>query len=131
MFAAASVYLTSTTGCAICREICMALLTAPTTINAPDCAAGVTYDVWYRFVAQTTNPTITLSSIGVIFAPNARMQLLSNNCGAAFTSFSCGTTSIAANFLTPGTTYYIRVYSTGAAPTLRLAAGFNICVTDR
>ena len=40
-----------------------ARLTA-TSINTPDCASGATYDVWYRFVAQTTNPTITMANIG-------------------------------------------------------------------
>ena len=108
-------------------------LTAPTTINVPDCAAVPpipTRDIWYRFVAQTTNPTITLSSVGVNLSPNVGMQLLSNNCGAAFTSFYCGTTSIVANHIIPGTTYFIRVYSTGAAPITTVGWGFNICIQD-
>ena len=108
-------------------------LTAPTTINAPDCAAAPapTRDIWYRFVAQTINPTITLSGVGVNFTGNCRMQLLSNNCGATFTSYYCGTTSIAANHLTPGTTYFIRVYSTAAAaPITTVGWEFNICIQD-
>ena len=60
----------------------------------------------------------------------SRMQLLSNNCGAAFTSYYCGTTSIVANHLTTGTTYFIRVYSTGAAPITTVGWGFNICIQD-
>ncbi len=120
--------LTSSTSCTnIAGNMFGATLTVPT-INAPDCATGVTRDVWYRFVAQTTNPTISLSSVA--FA-SPGIQLLSNNCGSTFNSFYCGTTSIAANHLTPGTTYYIRVYSTdAAAPASPFVAGFNICITD-
>lgn len=126
-----SVLLTSSTICTLTGgNMYSATLTA-TTINPVDCSGGLaTYDVWYRFVAQTTNPTITLSSIGGNFSPVAGMQLLSNNCGGTFTSYFCGTTSIAADFLTPGTTYYIRVYGTGALPTTTNGFGFNICVTD-
>lgn len=125
-----AVTLTSGTSCTnIPGNMYGATLTA-TTINAPNCATGVTFDIWYRFVAQTTNPTITLSSIGVNFT-NPGIQLLSNNCGGTFTSFYCGTTSIAADFLTPGTTYFIRVYSTSATgPVSPVGADFNICITD-
>ena len=98
------------------------------TINNPNCATGVTYDVWYRFIAQRTNPTITLSNIGSAFT-NASLQLLSNTAEPV-TPLFCGGTSISANYLTPNTTYYIRVYSTGTAPTNAVNSGFNICVTD-
>lgn len=125
-----SILLTSSTACVnTAGNMFGATLTA-TTINAPNCGSAATYDIWYRFVAQTTNPTITLSSVGASFAGVAGLQLLSNNCGGSFTSFFCGTTSIAANFLTPGTTYFIRVYGTGAVPPMATGWGFNICVTD-
>lgn len=127
---AGAVTLTSGTSCInVPGNMYGATLTA-TTITAPDCASAATFDIWYTFVAQTTNPTITLSSIGVNFT-NPGMQLLSNNCGGTFTPYFCGTTSIAADFLVPGTTYFIRVYSTSAAVLLSPAgAGFNICITD-
>lgn len=102
--------------------------TAITYTGTAVCASGETYDLWYSFIAQTTNPTITLSSIGSAFI-NPRLQLLQGTCGS-MTSLYCGTTSINANYLTPGTTYYVRVYSTGAAPGSSVNAGFNICVTD-
>lgn len=129
-----AVTLTSRTVCSnIPGNMYGSTLTAPTTISAPDCAAALapTRDIWYRFVAQTLNPTITLSSVGVNFTGNCRMQLLSNNCGGTFTSYYCGTTSIAANHLTPGTTYFIRVYSTTvAAPITTVGWEFNICIQD-
>lgn len=100
------------------------------TIAAPNCAIGVTQDVWYSFVAQTTNPTISLSNIGINFN-NPGIQLLSGTCGGTLTPLYCGTTSIAADYLTPGTTYFIRVFSTSAlGPVSPAGAGFDICVTD-
>ncbi|HVT86489.1 MAG TPA: T9SS type A sorting domain-containing protein, partial [Chitinophagaceae bacterium] len=94
-----------------------------------DCAGSVIYDVWYKFVAQTMNPTITLSNIGTDFT-NPGMELLTGSCGSQ-TAIACGTTSIAATFLSPGTTYYLRVYSSsGSAPTSPTNAGFDICIVD-
>ncbi len=125
-----SVLLTSSTACTNTTGTMYGATLTATTINAPNCASAATFDVWYRFVAQTTNPTITLSNLGSEFT-NPGLQLLSNNCGATFTSYYCGTTSIAADFLTPGTTYFIRVYTTGAsAPTTGVNGGFDICVQD-
>ena len=125
-----SVLLTSTTSCVNTPGNMYTSTLTPTTINAPNCVSGATRDVWYRFVAQTMDPTITLSNLGVNFT-NPGMQLLSNNCGGTFTSLFCGTTSIAANFLTPGTTYFVRVFSTAAAaPTSQAGNGFDICVVD-
>ncbi|HVF98133.1 MAG TPA: T9SS type A sorting domain-containing protein [Flavisolibacter sp.] len=100
----------------------------PTTCGLPR------YDVWYRFVAQTANPTITLSGIGANFT-NPELQLLSGICGG-FSNVACSVTSgtnqvISAVGLTVGATYYIRVFSsntTGTAPTS--AGGFSICVRD-
>jgi trimeric autotransporter adhesin len=124
-----AVILTSGTSCVnVSGNMYGSTLTA-TTITSPDCASAAARDVWYRFVAQTTNPTITLSNIGAGFT-NPGLQLLSNNCGSTFTPYFCGTTSIAADFLTPGTTYYIRVYTTGSGPVTPANGGFDICVQD-
>ncbi|HEY6505232.1 MAG TPA: T9SS type A sorting domain-containing protein [Chitinophagaceae bacterium] len=127
----AAITLTSRTSCINDLGTIQGATLTATTINPVDCApAGITRDVWYRFVAQTTNPTITLSNLGPNFT-NPGIQLLSNNCGGSFTSYFCGTTSIAADFLTPGTTYFIRVFTTtaAAAPTA-IAGAFNICIVD-
>ncbi|HEX8314037.1 MAG TPA: hypothetical protein VF609_03545, partial [Flavisolibacter sp.] len=100
----------------------------PTTCGVPR------YDVWYRFVAQTASPTITMSSIGANFT-NPEIQLLSGTC-TSFTHVSCSVTSgasqvISATGLTVGATYYIRVLSTSAAgPAPTSAGGFQLCVRD-
>jgi hypothetical protein len=126
-----AVVLTSGTSCSTTTGNMYPATLSSVSISGVNCAASpaVTYDVWYKFVAQTTNPTISLSNIGTSFT-NAGMQILSNNCGSNFTSLFCGTTAIAADFLTPGTIYFIRVFSTGTVPTSPTNANFDICITD-
>ncbi len=123
---------------------------ADATSGIPACGAGNTgsADVWYSFVAQTVNPTITLSSIGATLRSTtpgngngAVIQLLSGSCGS-LTSIGCVTgtgASLALNTstipgppgLTIGTTYYIRVSSNNnSATTAGTGWGFNICITD-
>ncbi|MCB0775294.1 MAG: T9SS type A sorting domain-containing protein [Chitinophagaceae bacterium] len=122
--------LTSGTTCSNTAGTAYGASNSSPTISSPNCASTATYDVWYRFVAQTTNPTIRLSSIGSEFT-NASVQLLSNNCGGTFTSLFCGGSTLPTDFLVPGTTYYIRVYSDGGtAPTNSANANFNICIQD-
>ena len=81
-------------------------------------------DVWYSFVASSSNVTITISST-TFTKPG--LQLYSD-CPAT-TSLICNTsngssTSINPTSLTIGSTYYIRVYDhSGSTGT------FNICVT--
>lgn len=92
------------------------------------------YDVWYKFVAQTANATVTLSGIGTGFT-SPKLQLLSGTCGS-FTHVACSSTSgssqvINATGLTVGATYFVRVFSTatsGSAPSSN--GGFSICVKD-
>ncbi|MEI9811098.1 MAG: hypothetical protein WDO16_26220 [Bacteroidota bacterium] len=108
---------------------------APTIITTkyPNCTGTAINDVWYSFVAQTQNPTISLTNLTAGFT-NPGIQLLlpvkaSDPCGTdGFETIWCGTTSIAADFLTPGTTYYIRVFSTSASITN--GAYFDICIAD-
>ena len=92
------------------------------------CTGTDKYDVWYTFVAQRTNPTITLGSIGTAFV-SPRIQVLSNTCGS-FTSIGCSTgSSYTPTGLTIGNTYYVRVYSIGTTiPNIN--ADFTICITD-
>ena len=78
-------------------------------------------DAWYSFVAQTTNPTIT---VGGALA-NPRCQIFSGTCGS-LTSITCsGSGTLATSGLTIGNTYYVRVYSSSNA-----SGAFTICITD-
>jgi hypothetical protein len=101
--------------------------TASSTAIAP-CTGPVSYDVWYKFVAAVSNPTITLGGAANNFT-SRRLQLFSGSCGSLI-HVACGTTSIAATGLTPGATYYIRVYSNSglAAPTGN--GFFQLCVSS-
>lgn len=81
-------------------------------------------DVWYSFVASSSNVTITISST-TFTKPG--LQLYSD-CPAT-TSLICNTsngssTSINPTSLTVGSTYYIRVYDHNGS-----TGTFNICVT--
>jgi PQQ-dependent dehydrogenase (s-GDH family) len=83
--------------------------------------------VWYRFVAQSSNPTITLTNIGSAFsAHGAKLELLTG-CTAA-SSITCGGTVLTALQLTIGTTYTIRVYSTAPSAVPAANGGFTICI---
>ncbi len=84
--------------------------------------AGNRNDVWYRFVANSTNPTISLSS-----APASSLfQVYSGTCAVPVSVYCSAVPSIQIPVsLTVGATYLIRVYSnTNATGT------FNICITD-
>jgi PQQ-dependent dehydrogenase (s-GDH family) len=101
---------------------------ATTTTGFTNCAGTTKYDVWYRFVAAKTNPTIALSTLGANISANVRLQLFDNSMTSLFCSAG---TSIAATSLSIGQTYYVRVYSTTAsASTFTSNANFNICVTN-
>ena len=97
-------------------------------------------DVWYKFVASSVYPAISLSSIGSnLSSAGTYLQLLSGSCGS-FTSVACvngSSSSLTLNTMTTpggvglsaGSTYYIRVYSSTTSPSGSNWT-FNICVTN-
>jgi trimeric autotransporter adhesin len=92
------------------------------------CITGnVKGDVWYKFVAQSTEPTISLSAVGSNFT-NPGLQIFSSATLSNATSISCGTTTLTTSGLTVGSTYYVRVYSSSNLPASD--GGFSVCVTD-
>lgn len=87
-------------------------------------------DVWYKFVATTSNPTITVVGSSSF---NAVVDLRSGTCNGI--NISCadatldgGIETINTTGLTIGSTYYIRVYSFGTGSFTEGA--FTICVVD-
>ena len=112
------------------------------TVAAPAgvCTGTPDDDVWFKFVASATNPTITVSTIGtnIIGAGAAQgkgaiIQLLSGACGSQ-ANVACinGTTdplSLTTAGLTIGTTYYVRVYSKNNVA-LTTNCSFDICVIN-
>ena len=104
----------------VCASTAGTLVSATyTTITSIGCGVANRNDVWYKFVAQASNATITLTSPPA----NPKLQLFSGTCGS-LTSIACGTNTLVASGLTVGTTYYIRVYTDPNA-----SGTFSICVT--
>ncbi|MFN8289283.1 MAG: PQQ-dependent sugar dehydrogenase [Chitinophagaceae bacterium] len=107
------------------------------------CTAGVNSpDVWYKFVAKTQFPLVSISNLGSSFVNNFRLQILSGSAIGSLTEVGCvtlssggatSTTCTPTTALTRGTQYYIRVFKTTAAATTGSNAvwAFDICVTDQ
>jgi len=125
---AGAVLLTSST---TCNNITSTVVNATASTGIPAACSGTAkYDVWYTFVAQTTNPSIKLSTIGATFSGQTpRVQLFSGNCGS-LVSVGCGTTTYTPTGLTIGATYYLRVYSTTTSAVPGTAGNFDICIQD-
>jgi trimeric autotransporter adhesin len=108
-----------------------AITSTCTAVNAPD--------VWYKFAAKTQYPTITLSGLGTGWTNTLKVQLLSGTCGS-FTEVACGNNNPAtATFaitpanttpLTPGDTFYVRIYRSNITSPAPVSLGFTICITD-
>lgn len=100
-----------------------------TGINS-SCGTKASQDVWYKFVAQCTRPTITVTNLGSSWSTSLRIQLLSGSCGS-FTEVGCASNAP----LTPGTdltlgnTYYIRIHKNNTTAPTGSNWGFDICIT--
>jgi gliding motility-associated-like protein len=96
------------------------------TATAPTCAAtGVNDDVWYSFVATGPFHTVTLTNVTGTVTDMA-MSLYSGSCGALAHIICSDPNTMTVNGLTPGQTYYVRVWTYTA--TIGSYANFTICV---
>lgn len=92
------------------------------TETAPTCSAtGTNDDVWYSFVATSTDHTVSLSNTNTTTAA----AVYSGSCGS-LVLVSCASTNLVVTGLTVNDTYYVRVYSTSA--TANLNSTFDICI---
>jgi gliding motility-associated-like protein len=100
--------------------------TQSTNTPAPSCSAtGINDDVWFSFVATSTDHRVSLSAITPA-ATGMSMQIYSGSC-TALTQVICNTTnSVDVTGLVAGSTYLVRVYTTTATAGTR--ASFTICV---
>ncbi len=129
-----------------CSNIAGTLINATLTAGLPGCGNAASPEVWYRFVAQTAYPSITLGNIGAnLLTASPRIQLISfsGGCGGIATSLACQTvlgspttlntaTTPGGAGLIVGNTYYIRITTnTAMAPPAGGTYGFNICIQDR
>ncbi|MEO8068571.1 MAG: T9SS type A sorting domain-containing protein [Flavobacteriales bacterium] len=102
-----------------------------TGVPAPTCASYSGGDVWFTFVAPASGmANISTSANGLT---NSGMELYSATaCNGTFTSIECDDDDGSGNMsainrtgLTPGQTYYVRIWGSGGA-----RGTFNICVWD-
>lgn len=102
-------------------------------VAAAPCTGNPDDDVWYQFTAPFSYATVTLHNIGsALGSSGERMQVFSGACGALAPLACLGTTdAINLTGLTPGNTYFVRVYSagTGQAGFTTGNAGFRISVS--
>jgi len=97
------------------------------------CSGTADDDVWYRFTATNTNHQVTVDGV-VGF--NAIVQVLSGTC-ASVTSLACvnatgdaGVETANLTGLTVGTSYFVRIYHSGAGAGVLSANSFTVCVTS-
>lgn len=105
-------------------------------VAAPSCGGNADDDVWYSFTATTHAPVITLTPAvtNPMNMNNIRTQLYQGTCGSLNSLSFCGSLSgstftVSPTGLTIGSTYFIRVYSSGAGSPPLANNQFNICVT--
>lgn len=99
---------------------------ASNSMAAAPCSGNPDDDVWYTFTATSASHIVTLSNVTAVVGTSTDMyfQVLSGACGAT-TSVVCSDPNTSTlTGLNPGETYFIRVYTFGAAN----AANFTICI---
>jgi hypothetical protein len=93
--------------------------------EAHGCVGSADDDVWYSFVATSTAHTVTLSGI-TGSTTDLDFAVYAASCGGTEILCSALVTNTASG-LTPGVTYYVRVYTATATP--GQTTDFNICIT--
>ncbi|WP_415326429.1 T9SS type A sorting domain-containing protein [Chryseobacterium sp. MMS23-Vi53] len=122
-------------GLTVNPDLSCGVTTAGTTLSALNsniavspCTGTADDDVWYSFVAGSTAHTIALSNVvstGTSSSTSLYTQVFSGSCGS-LTSVACGTSNTTTvGGLTPGQTYYVRVYNSNGAG---YSNSFNICI---
>ncbi len=83
-------------------------------------------DVWFRFQAENT---VHVTSLNYVSGSGATLKfaLYSGTCGS-LSQMGCYTATANITGLTPGETYFMRVYSEGT--TTNLTTNFSICITQ-
>ena len=101
-----------------------------TTLGATDsgidsCGGEPDDDVWYKFTAVGTSHVVSWSNNNAVTGYDfLSFQIFSGSCGTLINALCSNNEAMAVvNGLTPGETYYIRIYSTGDGYNT-----FDICV---
>lgn len=95
-------------------------------VNCGGATSNEALDVWYRFVAQSVNDSVIVATNSTL---DPVVELFSGTC-SGLTSLTCSddaanstaTEKVSTGTLTPGATYYVRVYGFGSS-----TGTFTIC----
>ncbi|MCB0767120.1 MAG: T9SS type A sorting domain-containing protein [Flavobacteriales bacterium] len=105
--------------------------TATSGIPAPGCANYSGSDVWFTFVAPATSEPVTISTSAGSLNDGALAIYSATACAGTYTLIECDDDDgpgfmpeIIRSGLTPGVTYYLRVWGYNGA-----TGSFNICVS--
>ncbi len=102
--------------------------------TASACTWVPSQDVWYKFVAKSTSPTISVYNLGSSWGSSLKLSLYSGSAGS-LTSRLCANnnpvTPLPTDYnLAIGTTYYVRVHKDNTTAPTGSNWGFDICITD-
>jgi len=101
-------------------------LQSATDSGVPDNGAGLPNDdVWYSFVATTGSHTIALSNVGGT-PTDLVHELMVGTCNSLVSLNVSDPNSSTYTGLTPGTTYYVRIFSYGTATDA--STTFDVCI---
>lgn len=103
-----------------------ATLSAPVPNSTCGVANAFNDDVWYKFIATSTDHRISLSNIVSTGAAGMVITAYSGTC-TTLTEIGCSTTSpLLLNSLVVGNSYYLRIFTNTATATT--VANFDICI---
>ena len=110
-----------------CANTAQGTLTSATPSNVPDNGAGTPNDdVWFHFTATATSHIVTLSNIQGT-PTDLVHEVMSGTCDALASVLISDPNSSVVNGLTPGSTYYVRIFSYGTSTSAD--TNFTLCVS--
>ncbi len=126
------------TAAGTCTNVTSTLLNATASAGLPTCGNNGSADVWFRFVATSNFPVITLSNLGSnLSTASPLIQLFSGSCGTLTQVGTCSTspmntaTTPGGSGLSINTVYYIRITTnTNTGTPTSGNWGFDICITN-
>ncbi|GGE41486.1 T9SS type B sorting domain-containing protein [Psychroflexus planctonicus] len=120
----------------LCVELNAGTLLQANATNVPSsCHPNITQDVWFEFEATAeVHTTTVIPENGSAFSPPFGSAIYADDCGN-LTELYCSTefdnfgnsNAIVAEGLTPGETYYVRIYNFGSAAAQD--GNFDLCIT--
>lgn len=130
-----AIQITSSTSCNTVSGTLNGATASSPVVAVSGCGNTGASDVWYSFVAQSANPTVTFNKGGIPTGGGNRasIQILQGSCGS-FSQLYCNNTNsasldVSTSGLTIGNTYYIRIFS-DQTTTPTSAWTFSLCVRD-